>query len=333
MKSGKLVTLFFFLLTLKAFAQIGGESSFEFLNLPNSARMGALGGNQIALNDSVDPNVVYNNPALLNREMTGTVLMNYVSYMAGVNYGYAAYALNSSKLGPISIGIHYINYGEFTRANPEGEKEGTFKAAEYALLGSWSHQVKKIKLGITAKPILSALESYQSFAVAFDLGAVYTSTNNLNTVGFVVRNLGTQITTYYEGADRESLPLDVQLGFSKKLAHAPFRLSATLQHLQRWKLITEEEETSTVRDKNFGKDLLRHMVLGMELLPSDNFHIRAGYNFQRREELLFDDKKSTVGFSWGFGFQVKRFRFNYGSARYHLSATSNHFSIAFKLNQ
>ncbi len=329
MKFRKLLILFLLTANLPVFAQIGGESTFEFLNLTNSARMAALGGNQIALGDPSDLNTTYNNPALLTEEMTGSLLADYVKYMAGVNYGYAAYAFETEKLGPISFGVHYINYGKFTKANAEGEKEGTFTAAEYALMASWAKQVNQFKVGITVKPILSSLESYQSFGIAFDLGTAYTSDNELTTLGFVIRNIGTQITTYYEGADHERLPLDIQLGIGQKLAHAPLRLLATMQHLQRWKLIADDETES---NGGFGKDFMRHLVLGTELLPSENFHIRAGYNFQRREELLYNDKKSTVGFSWGFGFRIKRFRFDYGSARYHLASSSNHFSIAFKLN-
>ena len=236
MKLSKLVILPFLFFTLQLFAQIGGESTYEFLNLTNSARMAALGGNQVALNDPADLNVAYNNPALLNSEMAGTILANYVNYIADVNYGYAAYALNTESIGPLSFGIHYINYGEFIKADENGTQDGTFHAAEYALLASWSHQTGPINLGLTVKPILSSFESYQSLGIAFDLGAAYTSENELNTIGMVIRNVGTQIKTYYENGERESIPLDIQLGFSKRLAHAPFRLSATLQHLQRWKL-------------------------------------------------------------------------------------------------
>ena len=73
------------------FAQIGGESTYDFLNLTNSARMAALGGNQIAINDSTDLNVSYNNPSLLRPEMRNMLVMDYVAYFVGINYGYAAY--------------------------------------------------------------------------------------------------------------------------------------------------------------------------------------------------------------------------------------------------
>ncbi|HML84238.1 MAG TPA: hypothetical protein PKE52_03670 [Bacteroidales bacterium] len=38
-------------LSNKSMAQSGGDASFAFLNLPASARIAALGGNSLAIND------------------------------------------------------------------------------------------------------------------------------------------------------------------------------------------------------------------------------------------------------------------------------------------
>ena len=117
-----------------AFGQIGGEDTYEFLNLTNSARMAALGGNQIAINDSTDLNVSYNNPSLLMLGMRNMLSINYVDYFAGVNYGYAAYSFGTPLPGNFAVGMHYINYGKFIEAMPNGQQTGaTFNAAEYAL--------------------------------------------------------------------------------------------------------------------------------------------------------------------------------------------------------
>jgi hypothetical protein len=119
----------------KVFGQIGGENTYDFLNLTNSARMAALGGNQVALSDSLDLNVSYNNPSLLRSEMKNMLAMNYVDYFAGINYGYAAYSFGTPLPGNFAVGMHYINYGKFIEALPNGEKTGaSFTAAEYALI-------------------------------------------------------------------------------------------------------------------------------------------------------------------------------------------------------
>jgi hypothetical protein len=78
----------------------------------------------------------------------------------------------------------------------------------------------------------------------------------------------------------------------------------------------------------FGDLLLRHLIFGLEFVPSDNFFVAAGLNPRRRQELKVDSKISTVGYSWGFGFRIYKFHFSYGSARYHLASSSNNFSIS-----
>ncbi|MBL7966971.1 MAG: type IX secretion system protein PorQ [Prolixibacteraceae bacterium] len=326
------------LMLLNAFGQIGGESTYDFLNLTNSARMAALGGNQVAINDSLDLNVSYNNPSLLRPEMKNMLALNYVDYFAGVNYGYASYSFGTPLPGYFAAGVHYINYGKFIEALPNGEKTGaTFNAAEYALNLIWAYEYGRFTYGINLKPILSTFENYQSFGLAADLGVSYFSGNRHTVASIVARNIGSQLTTYYDGAERESIPFDLQLGISKKLQHAPIRLAATLQHLQKWDLALPEEDnsgtTTVLKEENFTQKFMRHMVLGVELLPSPNFTIRAGYNHQIRQELRLDEKMSTVGFSWGFGVRISRFHINYGSARYHLAGASNLISVALNLNE
>ncbi|MDO8928933.1 MAG: PorV/PorQ family protein, partial [Bacteroidota bacterium] len=216
----KLIFLIVLIISLipKAYSQIGGEYTYQFLNLTNSARMAALGGNQIALNDSTDLNISYNNPSLLRPDMQNMLAFNYVDYFAGINYGYAAYSFGTPLPGNFAFGMHYINYGQFIEALPNGEKTGaTFNAAEYALNLIWSNQYKRIAYGINLKPILSSFENYQSIGLAADLGVSLFSKNKLTVTSLVARNVGSQITTYYDGAERETIPFDLQFGISQKL--------------------------------------------------------------------------------------------------------------------
>ena len=321
-----------------AFAQIGGENTYDFLTLTNSARMAALGGNQIALNDSTDLNVSYNNPSLLRGDMRNMLTLNYVDYFTGVKYGYAAYSFGTPLPVNVAVGMHYINYGNFEETLSNGQKTGaTFNAAEYALNLIWSYQHGRLMYGVNLKPILSSFENYQSFGLAADLGVSLISKTRLSVVSVVARNIGTQLTRYYDGAEREALPFDLQFGFSQKLQHAPIRLAATFQHLQKWDLSNPVEDntgtTTILKEDSFGKKIMRHTVLGIELLPSPNFTLRVGYNYQLRQEMKLDEKLSTVGFSWGFGFRISRFQLSYGSGRYHLAGSSNLISVAINLNE
>ncbi|HRP61387.1 MAG TPA: hypothetical protein PK833_14035, partial [Vicingus sp.] len=62
-------------------------------------------------------------------------------------------------------------------------------------------------------------------------------------------------------------------------------------------------------------------------IPSKSFSVRFGLNIKRRAELGLDDRAGLAGFSWGLGFRIKKFYFSYGSARYHLAGSSNHFTV------
>lgn len=334
-----LVILFAFgILTSRA--QVGGESTYEFLELTNSARIAALGGTQTAILDTTDLNLPYQNPAMLDKGMEKKVLVNYVNYLSDVNYGYASFAKSYEGVGNFALGLHYINYGKFQEATELGELTGNqFKAAEYALYMIYSNHYKRLKYGATLKPILSSFESYQSFGLAADFGVSFASKDKYTNVALVARNVGGQITTYYNNGQRESIPFNLQAGISRKLAHAPILLSINMQHINHWDLASNTTTTSGdlitdiyQREEGFGKQLMRHLVWGVEILPSPNFTLRAGYNYQRRQELKYDEKLAAVGFSFGFGIKIKRFTLDYGIAQYHLAASSSLFSLAINLN-
>jgi len=340
MKQKYYLIILFCLLVFVGKAQIGGESTYQFLELTNSARIAALGGSQSAILDSTDLNLPYNNPAALTKSMQGKVLVNYVNYLTDVNYGYVSYAKSFEGIGNFALGLHYINYGKFDEATELGLLTGnTFKAAEYALYMMYSNTYKRLNYGATLKPILSSFESYQSFGLAADFGVSMATKSKFTNVSLVARNVGAQITTYYQNGEREKIPLNVQAGVSTRLKHAPLVLSINMQYLNHWDLGNPEPSTTDTenidffnREESFGKQIMRHMVFGFEILPSENFSIRAGYNYQRRQELKFNDRAAMVGLSAGFGLKIKRFRLDYAISQYHIAGSSNLFSLAFNIN-
>ncbi len=67
MRRAVIITLVL-LVHMATFAQKGGESTYSFLGLTNSARVAALGGEAVSLMDD-DINLVFHNPALLSPGM------------------------------------------------------------------------------------------------------------------------------------------------------------------------------------------------------------------------------------------------------------------------
>ena len=339
---GAIISASLVLLFQVAMAQKGGESTYSFLGLANAARVAALGGEVVSLQDD-DINLVFHNPALLSPGMHNNLNLNYVNYFAGVNYGYASYAYSVEGIGNFAAGMHYVNYGIFDRTDELGQSMGTFRASEYALNLFYSRSFlgDKLTAGVNLKPIFSALEQYTSLGIAMDIGAIYNNPKSLTTLGLVVKNMGTQITSYT--GRRESLPFEIQAGITQGLAHAPFRFTITFQNLERWDLtyvLSDENEALFVGNDAeqsgfdmFGDKLMRHLVFGTEFLLGENFHIDLGYNYKRRQEMKVNARPGLVGFSMGFGFRVSKFHIAFGRASYHLAGGTSHFSLTTNLSE
>jgi len=320
-------------------AQIGGKGVFTFLEIPNSARVASLGGSNISIFDD-DLNMAYQNPALLNSGMNKKVNLNYVNYFMDINIGSVAYAFNNEKIGTFSVGLQFLNYGDFQSADATGIITGEFQASDYALNLIWSKKLfKNIRGGINIKPLYSHYEGYTSLGIVADLGLTYFNTEKQFATSLTLKNVGTQLKSFTEG-NYETVPFDVQLGLSKRLAHAPFRVSLTAHHLQKWNLRYEVPQKITTisfaeeTDSNKGEVLtnvldnsFRHLIIGVEIIPLKSFYASISYNHQRRQEMKNLDKGGFTGFSWGFGIKLKKFGISFGRATYHLAGASNHFSI------
>ncbi|MGQ9619919.1 MAG: type IX secretion system protein PorQ [Bacteroidales bacterium] len=318
------------LLPLKS--QTGGDNVYEFLNLTYSSLISSLGGVNVSLNNG-DLNMAYSNPALLSEEMNKSLVLNYVNYFAGINYGMTMYSMSFPGAGKFATGLTYLNYGTFKEADESGNITGSFSAAEYAFSVLWSKSIDTLfSIGISLKPVISHLEKYTSFGIAFDLGVSWHAVNNLTSAGLVLRNAGFQIISY-TGETREKLPFEIQAGVSHRLAHAPLRFSVTLRHLEKFDLTytyNEDTNSSLAEQSGFAENILRHVIVGAEVIPHKNFYFSAGYNYQRRRELHIESNMSAAGFSWGFGINTTFLSVGFGRATFHLAGASNHFTLTVK---
>ena len=336
MKQISLLTILLWQLLWPATAQVGGSHVFDFLNLPSNARTAALGGVVLSVNDR-DLNMAFQNPAVLNSEMDNQVTLSYIPYIADIKYGYAAYAREFKKAGMFSGGIQFVNYGKFEEADVTGAITGSFTAADYSFNIGYAYKLDSMfAVGATLKTIYSHLEDYTSVGMAVDLAANYYNPKNQFCMSLVARNAGYQLKTYVNN-NHEPLPFELMFGISKKLSKAPFRFGLNITHLEKFDLTydnpydvsdTDPLTGEPVEKKiSTGNKIIRHLIPSIELIISKNFMLRAGYNFQRRNELAYASRKSTSGLSFGFGFGIKRFTFNYGRSIYNLAGASSHFSI------
>ncbi len=333
MKKKTPIFLFIILFAFPVSSQTGGDNIYEFLNLTHSGLVSSLGGTNVSL-QSNNLNLAYHNPGLLNDNMCKSLALNYVNYFAGINYGLAMYSLSYPGVGNFAAGLTYLNYGTFTETDASGIITGSFKAAEYSLSLIYSKQIDSlITFGVTLKPVLSQLEKYTSFGFAFDLGASWHNVSKLFSAGIVVKNIGYEVTTY-AGEPHQKLPFEIQAGITQNLPHAPFRFSLTLRHLEKFDLTYKYQTTTTTENtklsSGFFENSIRHVIVGVELIPSKNFYLSAGYNYQRRRELEIETKTSTVGLSWGFGINTSILNIEFGRATYHLAGSSTNVSLVMR---
>ncbi len=325
-------------------AQIGGNSVYKFLNLTSSARTAAMGSNNLAISDN-DVGLALFNPSIITPEMHNNLSMSFVDFYTDVNYGFATYARDLKKLGTYAGSFQYLNYGTFNYADATGtDTLGTFTAGDLALNLGWGRQLDSLfTIGANLKFIYSGFEEYKSYGLAVDVAGSYHNAKHNLTVSFIARNIGSQLKPYRDG-NYEPLPFELTLGMSQRLKHLPFRYSVLLTNLQKWDLTYydpndpdnktdpftgETEEKSGLAD--FTDKAFRHVVIGGEFIPSKFLSFRAGYNYQRRQELGVYNKMGMVGFSWGIGLKISVFQFDYARATYHLNGSPNYISLRMSL--
>ncbi len=312
---------------------------YEFASIPASARVAALGGVPLAITEP-DLGIAATNPAFLPYIENQKVAADYVNYISDISIGHASYCFTNSRVpGTMAVGIQYLNGGRNTRYDVYGNEAGSFSTNEYAFHLSYGRRFDSyFAIGATLKPVLSFVAGYSSVGLMADISASYTFNDGRTATSAMLRNAGSQLTAYNEHYGR--VPFEVLIAVSHQLEHAPFRLSVVLQQLQKYRLNADsnnpaepgsEVERDNITLPSFADNILRHCIFGVEAFPGKPVNLRAGFNYQRRQELKLKDAPGLAGISLGFGLRLKRFSVEYAHARYTLAGSSNHFSVVVNL--
>lgn len=349
----KITTYLFVLISASMFAQIGGLKSYSFLSLPGPARSNALSGASIAIWDG-DVNLGLSNPALLSPASSKQLTFNHVNFVSDLNYGNFMYAHQLKKFATFGVGLQYFTYGKFDGRDEYDVETGTFKAADYALNLSIAKPINKdstLSVGATLKTIYSHYESYSSVGNAIDVGLTYHDKKQL-TVSLLAKNYGRMWKSYSTAGVAEPLPFDLQLGISKKVAKAPFRVILQYDQLLKWDLTytttvnqssssdpfgtkTTAKTDKEIRNEKITRGLDRfgrHITLGTEIILGKNFFIRVAYNFRKGKEMSLPDRRVANGLSAGFGVKILKFHFNYAYSKYAINGNSHTFGITTNFN-
>lgn len=320
-------------------AQVGGEKVYTFLNVPSSARQISMGGAANTIEGDV--NTPMWNPSMIDSTMVNQFSTNYTSYLAGISLGSVSFVTDiNDTMGIFYAGVQYLDYGSFTRADENGTIMGDFSAYDLAVSVGYAYPLfeRNLIVGANLKFINSLIDTYSSVGIAADLSAVVKHSNDRTLFSLVLRNIGTQLTTY--DIEREAIPFQVTFGISSRLEHLPLKWYFNLENLQQWNVsvpnpsdeVIDIAGNVTSEEISFLDNATRHMVFGVELFHDKKITLRAGYNFRRAKELNINDVDGSTGFSYGFGVNLKSIQFNYAMAKLHPGANSNTFSLVIDLN-
>ena len=322
-----ILLLFFFLSPI--IAQTGGEG-YTFLRFPFSARANALGGHTVSLVER-DPSLVFHNPALLGAEMDGMVNLNYMNHMADINVGSALFTKGVNDRSAWGVGISFISYGNFKETSADNTVLGSFTAKDIQVSGFYSRDLsERWRIGIALKALYSSLEQYTSFGIASDVGLSYYNSEKKFSAGITLKNAGAQLKAYED--TRQKLPWDVQLGISQGAKHAPFRFSLTAMYLTQWSFDSVNNIADADKKDDFLKTLAKHLVFGVDYVPSENFWLGVGFTPKRYYDMKLSGGNLLSGFSAGAGVRIRMFEVGVSVAKYHPSALSLMLSVSTTLS-
>ena len=310
--------VFIIISLISALLTYGQESrtAYNFLRLPVSAHVAALGGDNISIVED-DATLIFHNPALINDVSDRTINLNYMTYMEGAKTASAAFVKAAGERGTWGVSAQYMDYGKMKEVSSDNVELGEFSARDIAVTGSYAHALSNhFSGGITARFITSHIAGYNSMAVGIDLGLNYYLEDSELSISAVAKNLGGQIKAYDDEFER--IPLDLQFGISKRLINSPLRFSATLSRLNDW---------------SYG--IGKHLAIGADLILSPTIYLAAGYNFRRASEMKISDSEGEsnhgAGLSLGGGLSLERFKLHIGYAKYHVSANSLLINVSYTL--
>lgn len=286
--------------TLLVFHSAGlgnGKGTYSFLRNDVGARAAGLNGSFVSMTN--DPNSIFYNPAALATITQPKGSVGFLKHLLDVNGGHLSYAHSLEGIGTIGGGIIFLDYGSFTETDESMNVLGTFGARDLAFVVGLGRSIDEVtSVGVNAKLIYSSIANTSSFAVALDAGVLYQIPAEHITIGASILTLGTQVNAYQQ--TKESLPLDVKIGITKRPEHLPVLLNLNFHKLN------ESQDDFLQRFSSFS--------LGAEFLMSESVRLRVGYNNEQRKELKLGTSAGLAGISLGggilFGDYVLDYAFN-----------------------
>jgi hypothetical protein len=264
-----------------------GTTAFNFLKVGLGARPVGMGGAFTAVAD--DATAVYWNPAGLTAMVGTEALAGYIAYMADINSGFAAYTRPMGDKGRLAVSINSFYIGDIVETDETGNELGTFGSSMFVPTLAYGRRLnEKLAVGAAAKLVYQSIASYTSYGAALDVGATYLLPDKPYSFGFVVQNLGQQLSAFVEETDLT--PITAKAGAVYRHRTAPFVAAL---------------DVGTAIDSDI------FFNLGAEYWVSSLLGLRFGYYSMGQELHSESDRDILGGLSFGLGLRWKKYGFDY----------------------
>jgi len=296
------------------------QSSFEFLNINENAKIKALGGNNVSL--TKNQNYYLSNPSFLFYSKNQNISINHMNYIADINSSSILYSDSLKNIGKFGIGIKYFSHGKFDGYDVLGNSTGSFNPKEFAFTITKSVKFSNFIFGTNLKYVNSKIFDKSDNAFLIDIGVIFYPTIKKNlTIGMTISNFG-----FLLSKNNNFIPFFVQIGTTFKPEYMPIRFSFTINKS------SEKNDLLNIYSTSFNK-LLSLMNIGTEILISKNINFQLGYNYKLNKELSLTNNRNNGGISYGIEILLKRFNINYARVVMNTINTSNVISLNFNLKR
>lgn len=285
------------LLTASVYAQSGispndieraGQSGWQFLKINGDARQAALGGAFTALSNG-NANSVFGNPASLSDVENIDAQVNFLEWVADINYQSLAIAYNFGQVGIIGVSIAMLDYGDIPETiNAPLGTSGTipvitgnmFTANDLVASLSYAKNItENLSIGGNFRWMRQKIAELSMQNWSLDFGTMYHTGFRSLRIAITARNFGPDSRfggwseEYQTESDNVRMPLDFRAGIAMD-----FFDESGSPHLLT--VIAEGDHPNDGKEK---------FHLGVSYAFDKTFFIRGGYKFN------YDVQKFTFG--------------------------------------
>jgi hypothetical protein len=283
-----------------------GTTGAQFLELGISAR--AMGMAEAFTSVSNDVSAVYYNPAGLTSLLGREAMFTYIKMPAGINYGFAGYAMPLEAVGGVlGVAAYGLSTGNMTVTTYEqGTEEGTgqtFLAQDLAVSMSYGRYLTdRFSIGLTVRYIGEYFADKTASGWSADVGTSYDTGFRGFKIAMIISNFGPDLKLI-----DKAYPLPINFKFGGCI-----NIIENTSHL----LTVAAEGTHP-------SDNLEKYNAGLEYTYKDRFVLRGGRRFHYNSD----------GFTFGGGVRVpfrqdKELRFDYAYQDFGLLTEVHRFSMS-----